>query len=161
MKLKKWHKIVLALLVVGGIAAWLVWRWANQATPDYKNKAPKETYSLQTLTQKFGDSITLKKYLDDTYLVAVTGQVKDFVASDSASIINLGDTTSPGIVQCQMDARHNEDAKSVTPGSTITIKGIVAGIKKQEAGDAISELLGDASLGTDVIMNFCILEKKN
>lgn len=161
MKLKKWVKAGLVLLVAGLIAGWFVWRWANKATPDYKNKTPKESYSLQTLMQKFGDSVVLKKYLDDTYLVSVTGSVKDFVASDSASIINLGDTTSPGIVQCQMDARHNEDAKAITAGSTVTIKGIVAGIKKQEAGDAISELLGDASLGTDVIMNFCILEKKN
>lgn len=163
MKLKKWLKIVLVLLVVGAIAAWFVWRWANQATTDFKNKTPKETFTLQSIMQQLGnaDSTTLKKYLDRGYLVSVSGTVKDFIASDSASTINLGDSTSPAIVQCQMDARHNEEAKGLAPGMQVTIKGVVAGLKKQEAGDAISELLGDdASLGTDIIMNFCILEKK-
>ena len=160
MKLKKWHKIVLILLLAGAITGYFVWKYINRPNPDMKNVAPKETFTMQALMQKLGnaDSATLKKYLNRKYLVAVTGTVKDFMASDSASTINLGDSTSPGIVQCQLDARHNNDAKGLTPGATVTVKGIVAGIKKQEAGDAISDLLGDATLGTDIIMNFCILE---
>jgi len=162
MRLKKWHKVVLVLFLVGLAAAYFVWQWANQKTPDFKNKTPKETFTLQSLMQKLGnaDSVTLKKYLDRSYLVSVSGTVEEFIASDSASTINLGDTTSPGIIQCQLDTRHNEDAKGLAPGTMVTVKGIVAGIKKQEAGDAISDLLGETSLGTDIIMNFCILETK-
>ena len=162
MKLKKWHKILLVLLLVGAIAGYFVWKWANKPNPDMKNVTPDETFTMQSLMQKLGnaDSATLKKYLNRKYLVSVSGTVKDFLASDSASTINIGDTSSPGIIQCQMDARHNADAKGLKPGDAVTIKGVVAGIKKQEAGDAISELLGEASLGTDIILNFCILETK-
>jgi hypothetical protein len=162
MKLRKWHKILLVLLLVGGIAGYFVWKWANKPNPDLKNVNPDETFTMQTLIQKLGnaDSATLNKYLNPKYLVSVSGTVKHFVASDSAATINMGDSTSPGIIQCQLDARHNADAKGLKPGDAITIKGVVAGIKKQEAGDAISELLGESSLGTDIILNFCILETK-
>jgi hypothetical protein len=162
MKLKKWHKIVLVLLLAGGIAGYLVWKRINQPNKDFKNVAAKETLSMQALMQKLesGDSATLKKYTAEGYLVAVTGTVKSFVASDSSSTINLGDSASRSSIQCQMDTRHNEDAKALTPGTIVTVKGVVAGIKKQESGDAISELLGDVSLGTDIVMNFCILDTK-
>lgn len=162
MKLKKWHKILIVLLLAGGITGFFVWKWANKPNPDFKNVQPKEQFTHLAIMQKMGnaDSAVLKKYLAEGYLVSVTGPVKAFIASDSAATVNLGDSTSPAIIQCQMDARHNEDVKGLTPGTVVTIKGTIAGIKKQEAGDAISELLGENSLGTDIIMNFCILETK-
>jgi tRNA_anti-like len=162
MKFKKWHKILIVLILAGVIAGYFVWKWANKPNKDYKNVTAKETLTMQALMQQLesGDSATLKKYTTEGYLIAVKGTVKNFIASDSSSTINLGDSTSRGAIQCQMDARHNEDVKALAPGATITVKGVVAGIKKQESGDAISELLGDVSLGTDIIMNFCILETK-
>ncbi|MBL7729333.1 MAG: hypothetical protein JNM68_16685 [Dinghuibacter sp.] len=162
MKLKKWHKILIVLLLAGGITAFFVLKWVNKPNPDFKNVKPKEQFAMQALMQKMNnaDSSVLKTYLEEGYLVAVTGPVKAIIPSDSAATINLGDSTSPAIIQCQMDARHNNDVKGITPGTMVTIKGTIAGIKKQEAGDAISELLGETSLGTDIIMNFCILETK-
>jgi hypothetical protein len=162
MKLKKWHKILIVLALVGGTAGFIVWKWANRPVRDFKNVTPKENFTMQTIMQKLGnaDSGVLSKYLDRNYLVAVSGKVKDFIPSDSAAIINIGDENTPGIIQCQMDARHNEDVAGLHIGDSVIVKGVVAGLKKQEAGDAISELLGDASLGTDIVMNFCILVKK-
>ena len=160
MKLKRWHKIVLAMLVVAGVAGLVVWKIINKKNPSLKNAAPDYTVTMQGLIQEFstGDSAAQQKYLGK--VVEVSGTVKKIVASDSAAVLNLGDTSSLSLVQCQIDARHNADVKNIKEGDAVTVKGKLAGFTKPEAGDAVADLLGETSAGTDVTLNFCVLVNK-
>jgi hypothetical protein len=160
MKLKRWHKIVLFLVVAGAIAGFFVWRWVNKPNPDYKNKKPDMTVEMSAFLKEMagGDSAVLNKYMEKKHLVSVKGIVQS--VKDGATV-NLGDSASQAVVQCQIDPRHTDDIKNVKPGDIVSIKGLVAGFQKQDTGDAISDILGEGtSLGTDIIMNFCILENQ-
>jgi tRNA_anti-like len=161
MRLKKWHKIVLVLLMLGLITGYFVWRWANKPNPNLKNTKPDFTLSSAALVKEFSenDSLAQRKYLGK--VIEVSGMVKKIVPSDSATVINLGDTTSLSVVQCQVDSRNNEGAATVKEGDLVVIKGKLAGFNKQQSGDAVAELLGDTNAGTDVVLNFCsIISKK-
>jgi flagellar basal body-associated protein FliL len=160
IKLKKWHKIVLVLLVLGAIAGVLIWKWANKPNPNLKNATPDATVTTAALLKEFSDndSLAQKKYLGK--VVEVNGIIKKMVASDSAAVLNLGDTTGMSVVQCQLDVRNNADAKTLKEGDMVTVKGKLAGFTRQEADGALAELLDGAELGTDVVLNFCAVIKK-
>jgi flagellar basal body-associated protein FliL len=160
MKLKKWHKIVLVMLAVAGIAGFVVWKVINKKNPSLKNVTPDYTVTMNGLIQEFSanDSAAQQKYLGK--VLEVSGTVKKLVNSDSAAVLNLGDTSSLSVVQCQIDARHNDGVKNIKEGDQVTVKGKLAGFTKQEAGDAVADLLGDTQAGTDVTLNFCVLVNK-
>jgi preprotein translocase subunit YajC len=160
MRLKKWHKIVLVLIVLGAITAFFVWRWANKPNPNPKNDIPDYSLSAAALVKEFADNDSLAQLKYKDKLIEVSGIAKKIVPSDSATVINLGDSTSMSVVQCQVDARNNEDAMKVKEGGPVTVKGKLAGFSKQESGDAVGDLLGEVSTGTDVILNFCSIVNK-
>jgi tRNA_anti-like len=83
-------------------------------------------------------------------IIAVNGSVKDVIKDgDKFYTVMLGDdaagTTS---VRCSMDANHQTDAALLQLRGDVTIKGICTGFN------------ADDLLGSDVILNRCIIEKK-
>jgi hypothetical protein len=87
------------------------------------------------------------RFLDK--IIAVNGSIKDVMKDDkgfyTVMVGNEGYTSS---VRCSMDADHQLRDTQLQLGSNITIKGICIGFN------------ADQLLGSDVILNRCVIEKK-
>ncbi|MBD0377834.1 MAG: hypothetical protein ICV51_19680, partial [Flavisolibacter sp.] len=64
----------------------------------------------------------------------------------------LGNAGSQSSVRCSMDTAFVTKLSTITAGSTITVKGACTGFNADETG------LG---LGSDVVLNRCVLETTN
>ena len=89
-----------------------------------------------------------KQYLGK--ILEVSGNIKS-VEQESSTVV-LGNTEGNSSVRCSLDSAFVKDIASLNPGSATTIKGNCTGYMPDETG------LG---LGSDVILNRCVLEKKN
>jgi hypothetical protein len=88
-----------------------------------------------------------KQYLGK--ILEVSGNVKS-VEKESATV-SLGLSEGNSSVRCSVDSAFVKDIESLNPGSAITIKGNCTGFMPDETG------LG---LGSDVVLNRCVFEKK-
>ena len=94
------------------------------------------------------DSASNQKYLGK--IVEVDGNIKKIEADDKGFYtIVLGDTSSLSSVRCSMDSTHQKDAAKLVAGSSTTVRGSCTGFNKDELG-----------LGSDVILNRCVIISK-
>ena len=85
-------------------------------------------------------------YLDK--IIAVKGPVKAVEKSVKGHYtVILGDATGMSSVRCSMDSIHQQDVSGLSPGSVITMKGACTGFNADEL------------LGSDVILNRCVVDK--
>lgn len=147
MKLKKWLKVLLVLVLIGAFSTWIVLKYVNTPNIDYSNTKSdiNLTYTALLKETKANDTLTVKKYINK--LIAITGPIKEIKNDSSGCVLQIGDTTDLSSIVCQMDNRHNSDFKTIKPGQIITIKGKITGANNDEL------------LGTTVEMNFCVLHK--
>ncbi len=87
-----------------------------------------------------------EKFIDK--IIAVNGSVKDVVKDDDEFYtIVLGDGSGTSSVRCSMDADHQLEAVLLKLRSNVTIKGVCTGFN------------ADDLLGSDVILNRCVIQK--
>ena len=97
------------------------------------------------------DSTANKNFIDK--IIDVTGNVKVLEKDDSGGYtIVLGDIASLSSVRCLVDSNHRSNASLLQQNSTITIRGMCTGFKK-------NELLGE-NLGSDIELTRCVVIKK-
>ncbi|HEY6502975.1 MAG TPA: hypothetical protein VIZ28_03280 [Chitinophagaceae bacterium] len=85
-------------------------------------------------------------YLDK--VIAVTGKIKTVENDGKGSYsVVLGEENSMSSVRCSMDTTYQQDVASLPAGIVITIKGVCTGFNTDEL------------LGSDVILNRCVVEK--
>ena len=89
-----------------------------------------------------------KQYLGK--ILEVSGNIKSL--EKESSTISLGNSEGNSSVRCSLDSAFVKEIDNLNPGSAITIKGNCTGYMPDETG------LG---LGSDVILNRCVLEKQN
>ena len=89
-----------------------------------------------------------KQYLGK--ILEVSGNIKSL--EKESSTISLGNSEGNSSVRCSLDSAFVNEIDNLDPGSAITIKGNCTGYMPDETG------LG---LGSDVILNRCVLEKQN
>src|SRR4030095_1334796 len=82
-------------------------------------------------------------------IIAVNGSVKDVIKDgDKFYTVMLGDAAGTSSVRCSMDSNYQPETALLQLRSNVTIKGICTGFN------------ADDLLGSDVILNRCIIEKK-
>lgn len=87
-------------------------------------------------------------YLDK--VIAVQGTVKAVEQDEKGDItIILGDLDDMSSVRCYMDSLFRQQAKGLIKGNLVTVKGACTGFN------------ADDLLGSDVILNRCVIEKNN
>ena len=144
MKGKSIIFLVVVLVLLG--AAWYAYKEYNRENADVAKIDPSITIDAASLIKAFEQNSdnAMKTYIDKT--LEVNGTVNSV---DTSGVISLGPTGEMSSVQCSMDKRHVIDFASVKEGAAVTIKGKCTGYESQEL------------LGTDVKMNFCVLDKES
>lgn len=120
---KKLGAIVIAIAAaISGV--FLTLKYVNKATVDHSDSKPVATYSLKELLDKTNsDTMALNKLKDK--LIGVTGTVKKVSLEENALTIELGDSTTPSSVICQIDERHIGMCKSIAENQTVNLKGML------------------------------------
>ena len=145
------RRFILFLLVIIVLAGgWYGYKLYTGKVPSLTEVKADATVSATDLIAAFEkDSASAnKQYLGK--ILEVSGNIKS-VEKESSTVV-LGNTEGNSSVRCSLDSAFVKDIPSLNPGSKITIKGNCTGFMPDETG------LG---LGSDVILNRCVLEKKN
>ena len=145
--MKRFILLLLVIIVLAG--AWYGYKLYTGKVPSLTEVKADATVSATDLIAAFEkDSASAnKQYLGK--ILEVSGNIKS-VEKESATV-SLGNTEGNSSVRCSLDSAFVKDIASLNPGSAITIKGNCTGYMPDETG------LG---LGSDVILNRCVLEKK-
>ncbi len=111
------------------------------ADADYKSQA-------KSLIKEFeeNEKVANEKFLDK--IIAVTGVLKEIIKDDKGYYtVVLGDVNGLSSIRCSMDSDHQHDIALLNEGNNITLKGICTGFNADEL------------LGSDVILNRCVIQK--
>ena len=145
----KKKRIILGFIVIAILGgAWYGYSEYNRKVKDLSKVKAQLTMQTQELITAFEQNETAanSKYLDK--IIAVKGKVKALEKDDSGlySIV-LGDEGSMSSVRCSMDSVHVKQVTKVKEGSEVIVKGACTGFSSDEL------------LGSDVILNRCVIEK--
>jgi uncharacterized protein (DUF1330 family) len=145
----KRKRIILGFIVIAILGgAWYGYSEYNRKVKDLSKVKAQLTMQTQELIKAFEQNETAanSKYLDK--IIAVKGKVKALEKDDSGHYsIVLGDETSLSSVRCSMDSVHVKQVIKVKEGNEVTVKGACTGFNSDEL------------LGSDVILNRCVIEK--
>jgi len=142
--------LVLLLVIILLAAGWYGYKLYTGKVPSLTEVKADATISATDLIAAFEkDSASAnKQYLGK--ILEVNGNIKS--VEKESSTVSLGNIEGNSSVRCSLDSAFVKEINSLNPGSAITIKGNCTGYMPDETG------LG---LGSDVILNRCVLEKKN
>jgi hypothetical protein len=150
---KKGRKIILiSMLLVAGVGAWQAVKEYNRKNADLsKIKADVKISAINLINEyEANDSLANRKYLGK--VIELTGNVRKLEDDGSGNYtIVLGEQGSLSSVRCTMDTMYRNDAAAVPEGSSVTVRGLCSGFKK-------NELLGE-NLGSDVELNRSVVIK--
>lgn len=150
--MSKKRLIGIFILIAVVLAAFYTYKEYNRTNSDLSNLKADVKISAADLINEYetGDSAANKKYLDK--IVEITGNVKKLEKDEAGDYtIVIGDTLSMSSVRCLPDSNHRSDASILKQNSTITLRGVCTGFKK-------NELLGE-NLGSDVELTRCVVIK--
>lgn len=147
MKRKK-LKIILAIIVItlagGGFYAW---REFNRKVKDLTYVKAGAQMEAEALIKVFeaNEAKGNSEYLDK--IIAVKGKIRTVEKSASGYYtVVLGTENDMSSIRCSMDSVHQMDVATLAKGSSVTMKGACTGFNKDEL------------LGSDVILNRCVVE---
>ena len=145
--MKKYRRFILIAVVVILVGVAWAYREYTRKNIDLTNAHEDYAIAAPALIKEFetNDSSANKKFLGKTLLV--TGALKDFSKDGNYLTLILGDTSSMSAVRCAMDTSHAVNQNDFTRGVPVNIKGSCTGFNKDEL------------LGSDVIMNRCVVVK--
>lgn len=144
---------MLVILVVVALAmAWYAYKLYTGKVPSLTEVKADASISATDLIAAFEtDSASAnKQYLGK--ILEVTGTVKSIEKESGTVSLGAGSTGNNSSVRCSMDSAFVKNIETLNPGSSITIKGNCTGYMPDETG------LG---LGSDVVLNRCVIDKKN
>lgn len=147
MKKRRIIPSVIFAAVIGG--AWFGYSEYNRKVKDLQDVNAQIKLKTNEIIAAFekDEAAANAHYLDK--VMAVMGNVKTVEKSDRGNYtIVLGDAGSMSSVRCSMDSVHVKDIAGITEGKSITVKGACTGFN------------ADDLLGSDVILNRCVLENR-
>lgn len=140
--------ILVSVLIVAIAGGFYGYKEYNRKNPDLTKIEATELIESGVLIQAFkaNEKNATGKYVDK--VVAVNGTVKEVINEDGFYTVVIGNDDNMDAVRCSIDSLHTKAAAVLTKGSVVTLKGVCTGFNADEL------------LGSDVVMNRCVIEKK-
>lgn len=139
-------KKILIVVLLLGIGAWYAYHEYNRRNKDLAETSADVTIDAGTLLKNFQKDTAGANRNYVNKVIAVNGPVKKIDADGNPVVIFLGTNGEMSSVKCSMDSTHAADYKSVKAGDKITLKGKCTGG------------VTDDLFGTDVTLNFCVIQ---
>lgn len=148
MKKKRIIFSVLLVALLGG--AWFGYGEYSRKVRNLRNVNAQIHLQPQEIINAFekNEIAANAQYLDK--IIAVKGSVKSIEKNDLGHYtLVLGEAASMSSVRCSMDSLYVNELAGLKEGIAITVKGSCTGFNRDEL------------LGSDVILNRCVLENEN
>ncbi len=147
MKKKRIIISILAIAIIGG--GWFGYGEYSRKVKDLDRVKADLSMSAAEIISVFekNEADANAKLLDK--IIAVKGTVRKLEKNDRGQYTIVLDDAGISSVRCSMNSVHVNDLQGITEGNTVTVKGACTGFNHDEL------------LGSDVILNRCVLEKNN
>ena len=145
----KKRTIVAAIGIAIIAGAWFGYGEYNRKVKDLSNVQAQITMPANELIGAFekNENAANAQYLDK--IIAVKGNVKTVEKNDRGQYsIVLGNAGAMSSVRCSMDSVHVKEIVNIKEGEEVIVKGACTGFNADEL------------LGSDVILNRCVIEEK-
>jgi hypothetical protein len=135
--MKNWIKILIALIIIGVIAAGLVYKfYINKPHEDIEKATPAYTMSATELWQKYNADLKLSDSLYTGKVIEVTGNLSKTEKSDSLSfaifVMEADSMFGDKSIRCEMLAKYGAETTAITPGTAVKIKGFCNGFDQTD-----------------------------
>lgn len=129
--MKLWIKIVIAIVILGIISAFFVYRFIyNKHHPDYENIQPDFTLTTKEVYEGFKKSPDGFSKLYNGKILLLSGKLSKIEKSDTlvtaVFVFNQGNFGDEGI-RCTMLRKFNDEAERLQPDGEVWIKGYCTG----------------------------------
>jgi hypothetical protein len=131
--MKNWIKIIIGLIIIGIIAAILVFNYVNRGQPDYATAEPELTVKAKRLYTDFKNNPELarEKYVgSDGKVLQIEGNISKVEMTDSTVVLvyayDEGMFGDEGI-RVTMLPQFNDQAKQLSSIRKLVIKGLCTG----------------------------------
>jgi len=130
--MNKWIKILLALVIVGALAAYLVFRfYINKPHADIEKATPAYTMAADALWKEYNADMKLSDSLYTGKVLELTGALSRVDIADSLTIavfvMEADSMFGDKSIRCEMLATHGEATRALAPGTAIKVKGYCTG----------------------------------
>lgn len=145
----KKRTIVTAIGIAIIAGAWFGYGEYNRKVRDLANVQAQIAIQANDLISAFekNENAANAQYLDK--IIAVKGNVKTVERSDRGQYsIILGNAGTMSSVRCSMDSVHVKEIVNIKEGEEVIVKGACTGFNADEL------------LGSDVILNRCVIESE-
>ena len=130
--MNKYLKITLIIAAFGLVAAALVWKfYINKPHQDIENATPDFSMTTEELWKQFATDEQKAGHTYNGKVIELTGTVGRVVDNDSvvsvAFIMEADSMFGDKSISCEMLKKYNDEAKALSKGSAVKIKGYCAG----------------------------------
>ena len=130
--MNKYLKITLIIAAFGLVAAALAWKfYINKPHQDIENATPDFSMTTEELWKQFTTDEQKAGHMYNDKVIELTGTVGRVVDNDSvvsiAFIMEADSMFGDKSISCEMLKKYNDEAKALSKGSSVIIKGYCAG----------------------------------
>ena len=155
MKKKKIILLAVVILLLISVGAFIGYKLFNKDVKHLDASNADLKISATDLIKKFetDEAAANKEFLGKKldYIITVSGSVKEVIKDETGTYtVVLGDSTTRSSVRCSIDSMQNQQAAALKTGSNVSIKGAITGFMKDDLG-----------IGSDVVLNRCVIEVKD
>ena len=130
--MNKYLKITLIIAAFGLVAAALVWKfYINKPHQNIENATPDFSMTTEELWKQFTTDEQKAGHMYNDKVIELTGTVGRVVDNDSvvsiAFIMEADSMFGDKSISCEMLKKYNDEAKALSKGSSVIIKGYCAG----------------------------------
>jgi hypothetical protein len=142
--MKLWIKVLIGLVVIGIIAAFLIFKFVvNKPHPDFENLKPDYTLDAGSFYKEYKTSKENANKLYTGKIIELAGKLTRVESVDTMNIAVFAfeqDVFGDKGIRCTMLKKFSADAMKLKPEGVVRIKGYCTGYN-----------------GTDVVMEHCSL----
>lgn len=145
--MKRFKGIIIAAVVLALGAAIYGYLEFSRTHSSLTGEKPVASLEAAALIAEFttDEAAANGRYLDK--VLEVSGSLADINDANGTVTLTLSPGDGAGSIQCEMDSTFAAQAKSLENGTQVRIKGICSGF------------MADELLGSDVILNRCVLSE--
>ncbi len=153
--MKKKRILLPAVLILIAAAVFVGYKIYNKPVKSLTSSTADLKITATDLIKKFetNEAVANKEFLGKKtdFIITVSGAVKEIIKDErGAYTVVLGGNSTRSSVRCSIDSLHNQQAASLKTGSNVSIKGAITGF-----------MMNDLGIGSDVVLNRCVIEVKN
>lgn len=130
--MKNWMRIIVVLVVIGAVAAFLVYKfYINKPHEDIEKATPAYTMAADELWKQYNADLKLSDSLYTGKVIEVSGNIGKSEKSDSlvfaVFIMEADSMFGNKSIRCEMLPKYAEETTALVAGNPVKIKGFCNG----------------------------------